>query len=57
MFEGKPVGTPDAGVYWKLIQDYKVKALFCAPTVFRAIKKEDPNAKLLHHYGKLDLLY
>ena len=42
LFEGKPVGTPDAGAFWKIISDYKVKSLFTAPTAFRAIKKEDP---------------
>ncbi|MGE3247190.1 MAG: propionyl-CoA synthetase [Beijerinckiaceae bacterium] len=54
-FEGKPVGTPDAGVFWRVIQDHKVAALFTAPTAFRAIKKEDPNAKLLGQYN-LDCL-
>ena len=39
LFEGKPVGTPDAGAFWKIISDYKVKSLFTAPTAFRAIKK------------------
>ena len=42
LFEGKPVGTPDAGIFWKIISEYNVKALFTAPTAFRAIKKEDP---------------
>ena len=50
MFEGKPVGTPDAGAFWRVIQDYKVNALFCAPTAIRAIKREDPDAKLLEQY-------
>ena len=45
LFEGKPVGTPDAGAFWKIISDYKVKSLFTAPTAFRAIKKEDPEGK------------
>ena len=40
LFEGKPVGTPDAGAFWKIISDYKVKSLFTAPTAFRAIKKK-----------------
>ena len=50
LFEGKPVGTPDAGVFWKIISDYKVKSLFTAPTAFRAIKKEDPEGKLFSKY-------
>ncbi|CAB4890819.1 MAG: acetate--CoA ligase [Actinobacteria bacterium] len=50
MYEGKPVGTPDAGAFWRVIQDYKVNALFCAPTAIRAIKREDPDAKLLAQY-------
>jgi len=50
MYEGKPVGTPDAGAFWRVIQDYKVNALFCAPTAIRAIKREDPDAKLLEQY-------
>jgi propionyl-CoA synthetase len=52
LFEGKPVGTPDAGVYWRVIQQHKVKTLFTAPTAFRAIRKEDPDAALM---GKYDL--
>jgi len=50
LFEGKPVGTPDAGVFWKIISDYKVKSLFTAPTAFRAIKKEDPEGKFFSKY-------
>lgn len=50
MFEGKPVGTPDAGAFWRMIAEYKIKVLFTAPTAFRAIKKEDPNADLLKDY-------
>jgi len=49
-YEGKPVGTPDAGAFWRVISQHKVKALFTAPTAFRAIKKEDPNGKLLAGY-------
>jgi len=52
MFEGKPVGTPDAGVFWRVIADHGVKALFTAPTAFRAIKKEDPKGEWI---GKYDL--
>ncbi len=50
LFEGKPVGTPDAGVFWRVISEHKVAALFTAPTAFRAIKKEDPEGKLLKDY-------
>lgn len=50
LYEGKPVGTPDAGAYWRVIEQHKVVALFTAPTAFRAIKKEDPKAELLKKY-------
>ena len=50
MYEGKPVGTPDAGAYWRVISEHKAVAFFTAPTAFRAIKKEDPDAKLLPTY-------
>ncbi len=50
VFEGKPVGTPDAGVYWKVIQDHGVTALFAAPTALRAIRKEDPNGARIVEY-------
>ena len=50
LYEGKPVGTPDAGAYWRVIAEHKVVTLFTAPTAFRAIRKEDPQAKLLPHY-------
>jgi propionyl-CoA synthetase len=46
LYEGKPVGTPDAGAYWRVIAEHNVKTLFTAPTGFRAIRKEDPNGKL-----------
>jgi propionyl-CoA synthetase len=52
LFEGKPVGTPDAGTFWRVISQHKVAALFTAPTAFRAIKKEDPKGTLV---GKYDL--
>ncbi len=55
MFEGKPIGTPDAGVFWRVIQEHKVAALFTAPTAFRAIKKEDPKAALLTAYDTSSL--
>jgi propionyl-CoA synthetase len=47
LYEGKPVGTPDAGAFWRLIDDYNVKALFTAPTAIRAIRKEDPDGKFI----------
>ena len=50
MYEGKPVKTPDAGAFWRVASEYKTKAIFAAPTAFRAIKKEDPDAKLLAGY-------
>jgi len=50
LYEGKPVGTPDAGAYWRVISDHGVVALFTAPTAFRAIKKEDPDGKLIGQY-------
>ncbi len=50
LFEGKPVGTPDAGAYWRLIAAHGVRRMFTAPTAFRAIKREDPDAKLLAQY-------
>ncbi|MBI1383549.1 MAG: AMP-binding protein [Rhizobiales bacterium] len=50
VFEGKPVGTPDAGVFWRVIAEHGVSALFTAPTAFRAIKKEDPRGELIGNY-------
>jgi propionyl-CoA synthetase len=50
LYEGKPVRTPDAGAFWRVIQDYQVSAFFTAPTAFRAIKKEDPDAHLRRQY-------
>jgi propionyl-CoA synthetase len=47
LYEGKPVGTPDAGAFWRVIAEHKVQALFTAPTAIRAIKKEDPEGTLL----------
>ncbi|MCX7356142.1 MAG: propionyl-CoA synthetase [Alphaproteobacteria bacterium] len=52
LYEGKPVGTPDAGAYWRVISQHKVAAMFTAPTAFRAIKRDDPDGKLI---GKYDL--
>ena len=50
LYEGKPVGTPDAGAFWRVISEHKVNALFVAPTAIRAIKREDPNAEFLKKY-------
>ncbi|QBI18766.1 propionyl-CoA synthetase [Egibacter rhizosphaerae] len=50
MYEGKPVGTPDAGAFWRVVDEHGVKTLFTAPTAFRAIKKEDPSASHLARY-------
>jgi propionyl-CoA synthetase len=50
LYEGKPVGTPNAGAFWRVISDHKVKVLFTAPTAFRAIKREDPNGALMKDY-------
>ncbi|MEO0817570.1 MAG: propionyl-CoA synthetase [Pseudomonadota bacterium] len=55
LFEGKPVGTPDAGTFWRVIDEHKVAALFTAPTAFRAIKKEDPAADHLSRYDTSSL--
>jgi len=59
LFEGKPVGTPDAGVFWRVISEHKVKSLFTAPTAIRAIKKEDPNGEFFKKYdlSKFDKLF
>ena len=50
LYEGKPVGTPDAGAFWRVIAEYGVAGLFTAPTAIRAIKKEDPGAALVGRY-------
>lgn len=55
LYEGKPVGTPDAGAFWRVIEDYKVVALFTAPTALRAIKKEDPDGLLMRNYDRSSL--
>ena len=59
IYEGKPIGTPDAGAFWRVISEHGVKALFTAPTAFRAIKKEDPQGKLVENYdmGAFKTLY
>jgi propionyl-CoA synthetase len=51
LYEGKPVGTPDAGAFWRVIEQYGVQAVFTAPTAIRAIKKEDPEGVLLRDYN------
>ena len=55
VFEGKPVGTPDAGTFWRVIQNHKVKSFFTAPTALRAIKREDPNGELIKDYNLRNL--
>lgn len=50
LYEGKPVGTPDAGAFWRVIAEHKVKVMFTAPTALRAIKREDPDGKLIAQY-------
>lgn len=50
MYEGKPVMTPDAGAFWRVIEQHQVNAIFSAPTAFRAIRREDPNAALMTQY-------
>lgn len=50
MYEGKPIGTPDAGAFWRVISQHKAVAFFTAPTAFRAIRKEDPEGKFIRQY-------
>ena len=50
LYEGKPIGTPDPGAFWRVISEHKVKVMFTAPTAFRAIKREDPNGDYLKKY-------
>jgi propionyl-CoA synthetase len=50
LYEGKPVGTPDAGAFWRVVAQHRVEGLFTAPTAIRAIKREDPDADALHHH-------
>ncbi|MFT5693449.1 MAG: propionyl-CoA synthetase [Oceanicoccus sp.] len=52
LYEGKPIGTPDAGAFWRVIEQHNVKVIFTAPTAFRAIRKTDPNAE---HFAKYDV--
>ena len=59
MYEGKPVGTPDAGAFWRVAAQHRARVLFTAPTALRAIKQQDPEAALMAHYdlGTLEALY
>jgi propionyl-CoA synthetase len=59
LYEGKPIGTPDAGAFWRVIDQHKVKCLFTAPTAFRAIRREDPAGELLqqHDISSLESLF
>ncbi|MFO1104692.1 MAG: AMP-binding protein [Amaricoccus sp.] len=59
VFEGKPVGTPDAGTFWRVIEEHGVKSFFTAPTALRAIKREDPVGNFVRDYdlGRLKLLF
>jgi propionyl-CoA synthetase len=59
MYEGKPVGTPDAGAFWRMIAEYKIRALFTAPTALRAIRQNDPELTFLAQYdiSSLDTLF
>jgi propionyl-CoA synthetase len=59
VYEGKPVGTPDAGAFWRVCDEHRVKALFTAPTALRAIKREDPDGALMRRYdlSRLEALF
>ena len=57
VFEGKPVGTPDAGTFWRVIEEYRVKSFFTAPTAFRAIKREDPAGEFVKKYDLSSLKF
>jgi propionyl-CoA synthetase len=57
LYEGKPVGTPDAGQFWRVVAEHGVKSLFTAPTAFRAIKKEDPDGEFTRKYDISGLRY
>jgi len=57
LYEGKPVGTPDAGAFWRVVSEHKVKSLFTAPTAIRAIKKEDPNGEFFKKYDLSNFKY
>jgi propionyl-CoA synthetase len=55
LFEGKPVGTPDAGAFWRVVSEHNVATMFTAPTAFRAIKQQDPDGKLIQNYDLSNL--
>jgi propionyl-CoA synthetase len=55
VYEGKPVGTPDAGAFWRVVEEHRVSVLFTAPTAFRAIKRDDPHAEHLKRYDTSSL--
>ena len=57
LYEGKPVGTPDAGQFWRVVADHGARSMFTAPTAFRAIKKEDPNGEYAAKYDLSSLKY
>jgi propionyl-CoA synthetase len=57
LYEGKPVGTPDAGQFWRVMSEYGVRSMFTAPTAFRALKKEDPNGEYPRKYDLSGLKY
>jgi propionyl-CoA synthetase len=57
LYEGKPVGTPDAGQFWRVVSEHGAKSLFTAPTAFRAIKKEDPDGEFVRKYDISCLRY
>ncbi len=57
LYEGKPVGTPDPGAFWRVISQHRVKTLFTAPTAFRAIKREDPNGDFIKKYDLSQFSY
>lgn len=57
LFEGKPIGTPDAGVFWRIISEHNVKSLFTAPTAFRAIKRDDPKGEFIKKYDLSNFKY
>jgi propionyl-CoA synthetase len=57
LYEGKPVGTPDASAFWRVISEHKVKTMFTAPTAFRAIKREDPKAELMQKFDLSNFKY
>ncbi|KMU80013.1 acetyl-coenzyme A synthetase [Coccidioides immitis RMSCC 3703] len=52
LYEGKPIGTPDSGIFWRLVEEHKVNILFTAPTALRAIRKDDPDSRLFEEVGK-----